>query len=90
MGGGKGFLGFALDGSTSEPLISFWLVSMSCKFELTSVTATDSFSENEGETRCCPRSSLATGLGFGFTRDEKSKSILLGASALGALIVWSF
>ena len=95
MGGGTGFLGFALDGSTSEPLISVRLVSMSCTFELisskgASVTTTDSLAENEKETSCCPRISLATGVGFGFTRHEKFKSILFGASTSGALMVWSF
>ena len=82
MGGGTGFFGFALEGSTSEPLIFFWLVSMSCAFEL--ISSTDA---KEGETRCSTGSSIATGLGFGFTRGEKFKSILLGASGLGALMV---
>ena len=95
MGGGTGIFGFALEGSTSEPLIFFWLASMSSAFELiystgASVTTTDSLPENEGETRCSTGSSLATGLGFGFTSGEKFKSILFGASSLGALTVWSF
>lgn len=95
MGGGTGFLAFAFEGSTSEPLISFWPVSMSRAFKVisstaASVTGTDSLTENEGETRCSPGCSLRTGLGFGFTGSGRFMSILLGTSRLGALVVWSF
>ena len=83
MRGGTGFLGFALDGPTSEPLISVWLVSMSCTFELisskgASVTTSDSLAENEKETSCCPRISLATGVGFGsWFRDSGERCFMV-------------
>lgn len=93
MGGGTGFWGFVFEGSSSEPLISFWPVSVSRAFEVisskdASVTATDSFPENEGETRSFPGNSLRTGLDFGFT--GSGTFILKGASSLGTLVVWSF
>ena len=83
MGGGAGFLGFVFEGSSSEPLISFWPVSVSRAFEV--ISATDSLPENEGETRCSPGNSLGTGLGFGFT--GSGPFILKGASILGTLVV---
>ena len=55
-----------------------------------SVTTTDSLPETEGETRRSSRSSLRAGVGFGFTVSGRFMSILLGASSLGALVVWSF